>query len=625
MKTSLRQFFPGAALACFFTLMVAAFAQENPKPDNPAPKSDEKSAPAAAEAPAAPATPAASDVPSTPATAPTPSTAPASDDEKKDPTLRRIDTDDNATTPAPRTNRRRSGLRMNSGNSNDRVGIGQDVSVGKGEKAGDVVAIGGRATMEGESGDVVSILGGTRVTGPAKSVVAVVGDAYLNAKAQEVVAVLGNVELGPDADVSGDVVSVGGTVTRDPKAVVGGNVQNLGFGASLGRHADGLISWVRNCAMLGRPLGFGPHLGWAWIVALVFFAFYLLIALIFGGAVEKCAVTLETRPGYSLLAAVLTVLLTPVAIVLLCITIVGIAVVPFLVIGLLLASLFGKATMLAWIGRRFTKFFGDGPLGHVVFAVLIGGIIVLLLYTVPVVGFLTLKLLGWLGLGVVVYTIALGMKRDKPVAAVAAAGAVPMAASGFAPMPAVASTSGEGGLGGFATDPATGLPAASMAPAGAPVVPPVVVAATLPRAGFWIRIWALFIDVVLVAMVVGFSSGVLAAVARFFSEMTPQWSGLHFHASPPTLLPFLAIYGALMWKLRGTTIGGIVCGLKVVRLDSREVDWATAIVRALGCFLSLMVAGLGFIWIAIDNDKQSWHDKIAGTVVVHVPKGTPLV
>ena len=43
--------------------------------------------------------------------------------------------------------------------------------------------------------------------------------------------------------------------------------------------------------------------------------------------------------------------------------------------------------------------------------------------------------------------------------------------------------------------------------------------------------------------------------------------------------------------------------------------------RALGCFLSLAVVGLGFIWIAFDGAHQAWHDKIAGTVVVRVPKG----
>jgi len=68
-----------------------------------------------------------------------------------------------------------------------------------------------------------------------------------------------------------------------------------------------------------------------------------------------------------------------------------------------------------------------------------------------------------------------------------------------------------------------------------------------------------------------------------------------------------------------------VCGLRVVRLDERELDWPTTVVRALGCFLSLAVAGLGFVWVVFDPERQSWHDKIAGTVVVRAPKGASLV
>ena len=87
----------------------------------------------------------------------------------------------------------------------------------------------------------------------------------------------------------------------------------------------------------------------------------------------------------------------------------------------------------------------------------------------------------------------------------------------------------------------------------------------------------------------------------------------------------LAGYGALMWKLKGTTIGGIVCGLKVVRRDGADLNWDTAIVRALGCFLSMVVCGLGFLWIVFDEDRQAWHDKIAGTLVVRTPRPESLV
>ncbi|MSU23655.1 MAG: RDD family protein [Opitutus sp.] len=124
--------------------------------------------------------------------------------------------------------------------------------------------------------------------------------------------------------------------------------------------------------------------------------------------------------------------------------------------------------------------------------------------------------------------------------------------------------------------------------------------AALPRAGFWIRTGALFIDGIVVAVCFG------------------PWAG-------PAVLPILALYGALLWKYRGTTIGGIVCGLQVVRLDDRPLDWPTVAVRALACFLSLVVVGLGFVWVAFDDEKQSWHDKIAGTTVVRPTKRPSLV
>ena len=121
---------------------------------------------------------------------------------------------------------------------------------------------------------------------------------------------------------------------------------------------------------------------------------------------------------------------------------------------------------------------------------------------------------------------------------------------------------------------------------------------------------ALFID----AIIVGFGLKLLFLPFFFFPSFL-FWS--------PRFL-MLAIYGALMWKFKGATIGGMICGLHVVRLDGRPIEWDTAIVRALGCLLSAAVCFLGFIWIAIDADKQAWHDKIAGTVVVRA-KGIPLV
>lgn len=336
-------------------------------------------------------------------------------------------------------------------------------------------------------------------------------------------------------------------------------------------------------------------------------ALYLGLALIFREPLTRCVQTLETQPGMTVLAAILTVLLTPALFVLLCITVIGIAAVPFFVAALFCAALFGKAVMLAWLGRRCLVGRSTGPFGHPAWAVLIGGAIVLVLYLVPVLGFVVYKLLGLVGLGAVVYTLVLAARAwqaarptSSPAPGASSAGGAPPAGAPSS-VETLSATDAVPPTGAGATAAAAEAAMSGAAPGPAPLasVPPAV-AAALPRAGFWIRMAALLLD----ALLVGF---VVHVLNMYHLELLA-----------------LAIYGAVMWKLRGSTIGGIVFDLKVIRLDGRPIDWETAIVRALGCFLSLAVAGLGFFWIAFDHDKQAWHDKIAGTVVVRVAKGVSL-
>lgn len=601
MKPSLtRNLFAGAFIALALTLSFAVFAQEAP-PAAPATAVVPPAAPAtpAASASVDPAAPAATDA--TPAASAAP-TAKAEDEE-----LRRLDaheadatevtdrsdaSDDNDADDVKVEVTRKSRHQYRHKNEfplgNHTVAAGNQVreavsflgnTTVNGEVLGEAVSILGSTTVNGQVGrEVVSILGNSTVNteGTAgNEVVTVLGNVKIDGRVKgEVVAVLGNVELGPKALLEDSITVVGGTINRDPAAIVHGDVQEITvFGLS---GFDGLKAWFHRCLLMGRPLAFGADLFWAWVIAISVFAIYVLLALLFPRAFEKCLETLETRPGYSLLTVLLTVLITPILVILLVATGVGVLLLPFVVSGLFFAGIFGKAVMHAWLGRRITKHFGDGPLTHVATATLVGSILILFLYTVPVLGFILWKVLDIVGLGVVVYTLILSMRREKPAATPPPAAVVP-------PVADVAA--------GAAVPPAT--PAA--------MVPPMISAATLPRAGFWIRVAASFLDVILV----GAACGVLGAGGG-----TPL---------------VIAAYCVVLWAMKGTTIGGIVCGLKVVRLDDRPVDWPVAVVRALGAFLSLAVAGLGFIWVAFDDQKQSWHDKIAGTTVVRVPRGISLL
>ncbi|HEV7137885.1 MAG TPA: RDD family protein [Steroidobacteraceae bacterium] len=496
------------------------------------------------------------------------------------------------------------------------VSVGHGANLPAGESAEQVVSVFGSTKVDGDVSDAaVAVLGDVTVNGTVgDSAVAVLGDVYINGKVSgDVVAVLGNVKLGPQAQVGGQITEILGTLQRSPTAVVqGGTVHVL---SGLFGNVEGLHAWFRDCLVYGRPLAPTLDVGWAWWLALGTLAFYILIAAIFQDGVRRCVLTLDAHPGPSILATVIAVLLVPVVMLALVITVVGIAVIPLFWIAVMCAGLFGRVIALGWLGSRCLRLARSGSATQPVLDVLIGGLIVLALYMVPILGFFLYMLLGAFGFGAVIYTILLATRSSSAPSARPPAAARPGTVSSTA---AAAGAAGEPRSGsGLASDTAAGMTntsAAGASTAASPPPPPpppgapagntvdILDVATLPRAGFWIRMLALLIDLILVGVAL-------------------SW----LHHGGRGMLLLLATYGAIMWKLKGTTVGGIVCDLKVVRIGGGPLDWGTAIVRALGCFLSLVVAGLGFIWIAVDHEHQAWHDKIAGTVVVRVPKGVGLV
>jgi uncharacterized RDD family membrane protein YckC len=474
------------------------------------------------------------------------------------------------------------------------VAIGSDANLSADKSADAVVSVGGNASSAGKVKEAVVAVGGNATaTGPVgEGVVAVFGDATLNSTAKTVVAVLGDVTLGPDARVAEQVVAVGGMIKRDAAAVVNGSEQTVGIGFG---KAEGLRGWFKHCLMLARPLALDKSVSWAWGVAFVFLAFYALLAFAFRDGLQRCVTTMETQPGASVVTGLLSLVITPITFLLLLASVIGIVLIPVLGLGLFCASVFGKAVVLTWIGRRIYR--GES---HPVVPLLIGGIIVMALYVVPILGFVIYKALGILGLGIVIYTLLLTFRanRKRPDAPAAAA---PLAAA-----PAgVDTTSSES----VASAPFAAAAESYAAPDPAPAAA-VLDYTLLPRAGFWPRMAALALDFFLVLIVV-----------KLFIDHPRIGIDVGGH----TMLLAMVAYGAAMWALKATTIGGSILGLKVVRLDGRPIDWGTAIARGLGCLLSLFVGGLGFIWILFDKDRQAWHDKIVGTVVVSVPKGVTLL
>ena len=139
----------------------------------------------------------------------------------------------------------------------------------------------------------------------------------------------------------------------------------------------------------------------------------------------------------------------------------------------------------------------------------------------------------------------------------------------------------------------------------APAIEPVTTSAvgSFPHAWFRDRVAAGVLDLILVVL---------------------AWQFLEQYMRGNAFFLLLLVYHIGFWAWKGTTVGGIICQLRVVRIDGQPLAFADALVRGLSAIFSLALFGLGCLWILRDPERQAWHDKIAGTYVVKVPRNYPL-
>jgi uncharacterized RDD family membrane protein YckC len=83
------------------------------------------------------------------------------------------------------------------------------------------------------------------------------------------------------------------------------------------------------------------------------------------------------------------------------------------------------------------------------------------------------------------------------------------------------------------------------------------------------------------------------------------------------------VYYVFFWTMTGQTLGMILIGLRVVTTEGRRLTVWRAILRFIGYVIAALPFFLGFVWILVDNRRQGWHDKIAGTYVAYVWAAKP--
>jgi uncharacterized RDD family membrane protein YckC len=123
-----------------------------------------------------------------------------------------------------------------------------------------------------------------------------------------------------------------------------------------------------------------------------------------------------------------------------------------------------------------------------------------------------------------------------------------------------------------------------------------------PRAGFWQRFGALLIDGLIllipsVILLIIFKQG---AAYQLVQTLVSLAYFTYFEGGPS-----------------GATPGKRVLGIRVY--DFRQggsIGYGRGLLRQIGKWISSIVILLGYLWMLWDKEKQCWHDKIAGDVVV---------
>ena len=124
-----------------------------------------------------------------------------------------------------------------------------------------------------------------------------------------------------------------------------------------------------------------------------------------------------------------------------------------------------------------------------------------------------------------------------------------------------------------------------------------------PRASFGRRFVAAHVDGILLGIV---STIVQLILGRSFGGIVSLAIGIGY-------------YGYLEGSASGQTIGKKALGIRVYDLrEGGAIGTSRAILRYFARILSTIPLLLGYFWMLWDSEKQTWHDKLAGSVVVPV-------
>ncbi len=141
----------------------------------------------------------------------------------------------------------------------------------------------------------------------------------------------------------------------------------------------------------------------------------------------------------------------------------------------------------------------------------------------------------------------------------------------------------------------------------------------IPVAAFYQRVLAACIDLFLIAFLLFCLKQAEPNLAEWFFKKSPEV----INGYPVWVYKHSA--GLLVWIIYSIimdasafqgTIGKRLAGIQVTDDSRKRISLAKSFKRNVLKLISYAIIGLGFFWVLVDSKKRSWHDIIAGTLVV---------
>lgn len=145
-----------------------------------------------------------------------------------------------------------------------------------------------------------------------------------------------------------------------------------------------------------------------------------------------------------------------------------------------------------------------------------------------------------------------------------------------------------------------------------------------PRAGLLRRLGALLYDGFLVAaiwMLIGYSVQFIAGSnTNQLVDGVVQTDPLIDNILFLLMLASSSGFYIWFWTRSGQTLGMIAWRIKLVANDGGLISVRQGILRYLAAWPAFFMFGLGYLWLYIDANGDTLHDKLSNSKVVVVPK-----